>query len=60
MLVVQYSSDHGVQYSSSEYVDELKSHGFEIGMTRTGNPYNAMIDSFFRTLGYNKSGKLHR
>ena len=46
-----HHSDQGVQYASSEYVDELKSHGFEISMARTGNPYeNAMMESFFKTL----------
>jgi putative transposase len=48
---VIHHSDQGVQYASSEYVDELKSHGFEISMARTGNPYdNAMMESFFKTL----------
>jgi len=48
---VTHHSDQGVQYASSEYVDELKSHGFEISMARTGNPYdNAMMESFFKTL----------
>jgi len=46
-----HHSDQGVQYASSEYVDELKSRGFEISMARTGNPYeNAMMESFFKTL----------
>jgi hypothetical protein len=44
-----------VQYSSSEYVDELKSHGFEIGITRIFNLHNAMIKSFFKTFGYNRA-----
>ncbi len=48
---VIHHSDQGVQYASSDYVDELKRHGFEISMTRTGNPYeNAMMESFFKTL----------
>jgi len=48
---VIHHSDQGVQYASSEYVDELKRHGFEISMARTGNPYeNAMVESFFKTL----------
>jgi putative transposase len=52
-LGVIHHSDQGVQYASSEYVDELKSHGFEISMARTGNPYeNAMMESFFKTLKY--------
>ena len=48
---VIHHSDQGVQYASSEYVDKLKCHGFEISMARTGNPYeNAMMESFFKTL----------
>jgi len=48
---VIHHSDQGVQYASSDYVDELKRHGFEISMARTGNPYeNAMMESFFKTL----------
>jgi len=48
---VIHHSDQGVQYASSDYVDELKRHGFKISMARTGNPYeNAMMESFFKTL----------
>lgn len=48
---VIHHSDQGVQYASGEYVDELKSHGFDISMTRIGNPYeNAKMESFFKTL----------
>ncbi len=48
-----HHSDQGVQYASGDYVDELKSHGFEISMARTGNPYeNARMESFFKTLKY--------
>jgi putative transposase len=50
---VIHHSDQGVQYASSEYVDELMSHGFLVSMARTGNPYeNAMMESFFKTLKY--------
>ena len=36
-----------------EVVEELKSHGFEISMSRKGNPYdNATMESFFKTLKY--------
>jgi len=46
-----HHSDQGVQYASSEYVDDLKRHGFEISMAQAGNPYeNAMMESFFKTL----------
>ncbi len=50
---VIHHSDQGVQYASGEYVEELKSHGFEISMARVGNPYeNAVMESFFKTLKY--------
>jgi len=50
---VIHHSDQGVQYASGDYVDELKSHGFEISMARAGNPYeNARMESFFKTLKY--------
>ena len=52
-LGIVHHSDQGVQYASGDYVDELKSHGFEISMARAGNPYeNAMMESFFKTLKY--------
>jgi len=48
---VIHHSDQVGQYASSEYVQELHSHGFKISMTHTGNPYeNAMMESFFKTL----------
>ena len=48
-----HHSDQGVQYASTEYVDGLKRHGFEISMAKVGNPYeNAMMESFFKTLKY--------
>jgi transposase InsO family protein len=48
---VIHHSDHGVQYASGEYIEELRSHGFKISMARTGNPYeNATVESFFKTL----------
>jgi len=48
---VIHHTDQGVQYASVEYVEELKGHGFEISMARTGNPYeNAVMESFFKTL----------
>jgi len=48
-----HHSDQGVQYASTEYVDKLLRHNFEISMARTGNPYeNAMMESFFKTLKY--------
>jgi transposase InsO family protein len=46
-----HHSDQGVQYASAEYVNELKSHGLLISMSRRGNPYdNARMESFFKTL----------
>ena len=48
-----HHSGQGVQYASGEYVDELKRHGFEISMARSGNPYeNARMESFFKMLKY--------
>ena len=48
-----HHSDQGVQYASREYIEELKSHGFEVSMSRKGNPYdNATMESFFKTLKY--------
>jgi transposase InsO family protein len=48
-----HHSDQGVQYAAHEYVKELKEHGFQISMARTGNPYeNAKAESFFKTLKY--------
>jgi len=48
-----HHSAQGVQYASREYVEEFKSHGFEISMSWKGNPYdNATMESFFKTLKY--------
>ena len=42
-----------MQYASSDYVAELKNHGFLVSMARAGNPYeNARMESFFKTLKY--------
>jgi len=52
-----HHSDRGVQYASSEYVKELTFHGFQISMSRKGNPYdNAYAESFMKTL---KSEEVH-
>jgi putative transposase len=46
-----HHSDRGVQYASGDYVKELISHGFQISMSRKGNPYdNAYAESFIKTL----------
>jgi putative transposase len=48
---VIHHSDQGVQYASAEYTQELKALGFQISMSRRGNPYdNATMESFFKTL----------
>ena len=42
-----------MQYTSLEYVQELKSHGFEISIVLTGNPSeNVRMGSFLKTLKY--------
>ena len=46
-----HHSDRGVQYASQAYTELLKDHGFEISMSRKGNPCdNAQAESFFKTL----------
>jgi transposase InsO family protein len=46
-----HHSDQGVQYASIQYVELLKQQGFQISMSRKGNPYdNAMAESFMKTL----------
>ncbi len=46
-----HHSDRGVQYCSSAYVGKLQQAGFQISMSRAGNPYdNALAESFMRTL----------
>jgi putative transposase len=48
---VVHHSDRGVQYCAKEYVGLLQAHGFQISMSRRGNPYdNALAESFMRTL----------
>ena len=48
---VIHHSDQGVQYASSEYVEELKRQGFLVSMAAAGNVYeNATMESFFKTL----------
>jgi putative transposase len=48
---IVHHSDRGVQYCSDAYVAKLEAHGFQISMSRTGNPYdNAKAESFMRTL----------
>lgn len=52
-----HHSDRGVQYASQKYVKELKLYGFQISMSRKGNPYdNAYAESFIKTL---KSEEIH-
>jgi len=48
-----HHSDRGSQYASTDYVELLREHGFEISMSAKGNPYdNAYIESFYKTLQY--------
>lgn len=48
-----HHSDQGVQYTSWEYVDCLKTYGIRISMSRRGNVYdNAFAESFIKTLKY--------
>ena len=52
-----HHSDRGVQYASADYVKELEFFGFQIRMSRKGNPYdNAYAESFMKTL---KSEEVH-
>ena len=48
-----HHSDRGVQYAAQDYIAVLRSHGFQISMSRRGNPYdNALCESFLKTLKY--------
>jgi len=48
-----HHSDRGVQYAAKDYVALLRSYGFQISMSRRGNPFdNAMCESFLKTLKY--------
>jgi putative transposase len=48
---VIHHSDQGVQYAAHDYIDELRSHGIQISMSRRGNPYdNAFAESFMKTI----------
>jgi len=48
-----HHSDQGVQYASTVYVHQLKTHDIQISMSRKGNPYdNAFVESFIKTLKY--------
>ena len=50
-----HHSDRGVQYASYEYIDILKLNGFQISMSRKGNPYdNAVCESFNKTLKWDE------
>ena len=50
-----HHSDRGVQYACNDYIDLLQEWGFEISMSRKGNPYdNAAMESFMKTLKYNE------
>jgi transposase InsO family protein len=48
-----HHSDRGVQYASADYIKELDLYGFQISMSRKGNPYdNAYAESFIKTLKF--------
>jgi len=48
-----HHSDQGLQYASTDYVNQLQEHKFKISMASRGNPYeNAMAESFIKTLKY--------
>jgi len=48
---IAHHSDRGAQYCSDVYVERLRTHGFAISMSRSGNPYdNARAESFIKTL----------
>ena len=48
---IVHHSDRGVQYCAHRYVEKLREAGFQISMSRAGNPYdNALAESFMRTL----------
>jgi putative transposase len=43
--------DCGMQYASSEYIEQLRGIGAQVSMSAAGNPYdNAKAESFFKTL----------
>ena len=47
---IVHHSDRGIQYCSGEYIQRLESNGFQISMSRKGNPYdNAKAESFMKT-----------
>ena len=46
-----HHSDRGMQYASSEYIEQLKQIDAKISMSSVSNPYdNAKAESFFKTL----------
>jgi putative transposase len=48
-----HHSDRGVQYTSDDYTERLKSKDIQISMSRKGNPWdNAACESFMKTLKY--------
>jgi putative transposase len=47
---IVHHSDRGIQYCSGPYIHKLESNGFQISMSRKGNPYdNAQAESFMKT-----------
>ncbi|WP_236869765.1 integrase core domain-containing protein, partial [Candidatus Bandiella numerosa] len=49
-----FNSDQGSQYTGSEHINILKTHGVKISMNGKGRSIdNIAIERFFRTLKYN-------
>ena len=47
---IVHHSDRGIQYCSHDYIQRLTDSGFQISMSRKGNPYdNAKAESFMKT-----------
>ena len=46
-----HHSDRGMQYASSDYIEQLKQIDAQVSMSSVSNPYdNAKAESFFKTL----------
>ena len=45
-----HHSDRGSQYCSIDYQAGLRRHGLQISMSGKGNCYDAMVETFFKTL----------
>jgi transposase InsO family protein len=45
-----HHTDRGRQYCSHEFPKLLRKHGFKISMSGMGNCYDAVVETFFKTL----------